>query len=62
MPIIIGLAAVVLIIGLANVGNLLHHGAKETPRECASDASCITQCAAGYEFLRLSSGRASCSA
>ena len=32
MPIIIGLAAVVLIIGLANVGNLLHRGAKETPR------------------------------
>lgn len=32
MPIIIGLAAVVLIIGLANVGNLLHRGAKEAPR------------------------------
>lgn len=32
MPIIIGLAAVVLIIGLANVGNLFHSNAKEAPR------------------------------
>ena len=32
MPIIIGLAAVILIIGLANVGNLFHSGAKEAPR------------------------------
>ena len=32
MPIIIGLAAVVLIIGLANVGNLFHGNAKEVPR------------------------------
>lgn len=32
MPIIIGLAAVVLIIGLANVGNLFHGNAKEAPR------------------------------
>jgi type IV secretion system protein VirB10 len=32
MPIIIGLAAVVLIIGLANVGNLFHGNTKEAPR------------------------------
>ena len=32
MPIIIGLGAVILIIGLANVGNLFHSGAKEAPR------------------------------
>lgn len=32
MPIIIGLGAVILIIGLANVGNLLHQGTKEAPR------------------------------
>ena len=32
MPIIIGLAAVVLVIGLANVGSLFHGSAKEAPR------------------------------
>jgi hypothetical protein len=39
MPIIIGLAAVILIIGLANVGNLLHHGASYEFRGSAA-ASC----------------------
>jgi type IV secretory pathway VirB10-like protein len=32
MPIIIGLGAVILIIGLANVGSLFHGGAKDAPR------------------------------
>jgi uncharacterized protein HemX len=32
MPVVIGLGAVILVIGLANVGSLFHRGPKEAPR------------------------------
>ena len=32
MPVVIGLGAVILVIGLANVGSLFHSGPKEAPR------------------------------